>query len=287
MAKTLLGIIGSPRKYGNSELFIKEVYGNLPGGWDLNLLRLPDFDIRPCKACYQCLFGDGKCPIKDDFALALDALAASDAYVVAAPTYLLGPNACLKRFLDRGLSFYARLDALWGKPAAGVAIAGLEGLEGYAKLGVESFIKLTMGDLRASAVVYGALPGEIFLKGEGRETAKKLAAALIGGKAPAPGDAPACTVCGGDTFRIMADGRVRCMLCSSDGVIDCAGGRISITTKEGKHQLFQTLEGARAHADWLRGMKGQFLERRKELKDVTRKYTRTGRWVDPGHSGGE
>ena len=58
----------------------------------------------------------------------------SDALVVAAPTYLLGANASLKRFLDRGLSFYAHLDRLWGKPAVGVAIAGIEGMEGYTKL---------------------------------------------------------------------------------------------------------------------------------------------------------
>ena len=206
MAKTLLGLVASPRKFGNSELFIKELFLQLPGDWELQLIRLPDMDLRPCKACYQCLFGEERCPQDDDFALVLETLSQSDAYVVAAPTYLLGANASLKRFLDRGLSFYAHIDRLWGRPAVGVAIAGIDGMEGCTKLNVESFIKLTMGDLRGSAVVYGALPGEIFLGKEGKETARRLAAALHAGQERVPPLAPVCPVCGGDTFRFLPNG---------------------------------------------------------------------------------
>ncbi len=279
MAKTLLGLVGSPRKYGNSELFIKELYLQLPGSWDLKLIRLPEMDIRPCKACYQCLFDEGKCPQDDDFALVLETLADSDAYVVAAPTYLLGANASLKRFLDRGLSFYARLDRLWGKPAVGVAIAGVAGLEGHTKLDVESFIKLTMGSLKGSAVVYGALPGEIFLQSGGRETAAQLAAALSGEQAEAPPPVPTCPLCGGDTFRFLPDGRARCMLCSNAGPYAWQDGRLQVAAQPGDHPLFLSYAGARRHADWLREMKQEFLARRKELKAVTLHYTQLGTWV--------
>jgi multimeric flavodoxin WrbA len=281
MAKTLLGIAASPRKFGNSELFIKELYLQLSGSWELQLIRLPEMDIRPCKACYQCLFGEEKCPQNDDFALVLETLSQSDAYVVAAPTYLLGANASLKRFLDRGLSFYAHLDRLWGKPAVGVAIAGIEGMEGYTKLVVESFIKLTMGDLRGSDVVYGALPGEIFLRQGGKETAKRLAEALTDGKEKVNPSTPTCPICGGDTFRFLPDGQVRCMLCSNSGAYVWQEGRLQMETKPGKHALFLSYDEANRHADWLRGMKEQFLTRRKELKAVTLNYTKIGTWVAP------
>ena len=281
MAKTLLGIVASPRKFGNSELFIKELYLQLSGSWELKLIRLPDMDIRPCKACYQCLFGEEKCPQQDDFALVLETLAQADALVVAAPTYLLGANASLKRFLDRGLSFYAHLDRLWGKPAVGVAIAGIEGMEGYTKLSVESFIRLTLGDLRGSAVVYGALPGEIFLRQGGKETARRLAAALTEGKEKVKPSTPTCPICGGDTFRFLPDGQVRCMLCSNSGAYVWQEGRLQMEMKPAKHALFLSYGEARRHADWLRGMKEQFLTRRKELKAVTSKYTQIGTWVTP------
>jgi multimeric flavodoxin WrbA len=277
--KTLLGMIGSPRKFGNSELFIKELYLQLSGSWELKLIRLPEMDIRPCKACYQCLFDQGRCPQQDDFALVLETLIQADAYAVAAPTYLLGANASLKRFLDRGLSFYAHIDGLWGKPAVGVAIAGIDGMEGYTKLNVESFIKLTMGDLKGSAVVYGALPGEIFLKQGGKETARQLAAALNDDRAKVQPSSPTCPVCGGDTFRFLPDGQVRCMLCSNSGSYACQEGRLQVETKPGKHSLFLSYEDAKRHADWLREMKGQFMTRRQELKTVTLKYTQIGSWV--------
>ncbi|MGB7911524.1 MAG: flavodoxin family protein [Desulfobaccales bacterium] len=281
MAKTLLGLVGSPRKFGNSELFIKELYLQLPGNWELKLIRLPDMDIRPCKACYQCLFGEEKCLQDDDFALVLETLSQSDAYVVAAPTYLLGANASLKRFLDRGLSFYAHIDRLWGKPAVGVAIAGIDGMEGYTKLNVESFIKLTMGDLRGSAVVYGALPGEIFLRKEGQETAGRLAAALHDGQERVLPLAPACPICGGDTFRFLPEGQVRCMLCSSSGAYVWQEGRLQMETQPGQHSFFLGYEDAKRHADWLREMKDQFLKRRPELKTVASGYTKVGNWVTP------
>ena len=281
MGRKLLGIVGSPRKFGNSELFVKELFGQLPSGWELKLIRLPELDIRPCLACYQCLFGEMKCPRKDDFQLALNALLEADAYVVAVPTYLLGPNACLKRFLDRGLSFYAHVDTLWGKPAVGVAIAGIQGMEGYTKLSVENFIKLTLGDLRGVEVVYGALPGEIFLNNGGKEAAKRLARALIEGREQADPSVPACPLCGGDTFRLMGDGKLRCMLCSSAGRYGWNEDRLRIEASPVEHSLFFSREDVVRHAEWLRGMKEKFLERRKELKAVTQPYTQTGSWVRP------
>ena len=285
MAKTLLGIIASPRKYGNSELFVKELHRRLPGEWNLRLVRLPELDIRPCKACYRCLFEPDGCRIPDDFRLVFDALLEADAYAVAAPVYLLGPNAALKRFLDRGLSFYGQVDRLWGKPAVGVAVAGVEGKEGYTKLAVESFIKLTLGDLRGVEVLYGALPGEIMLGEAGRNAAARLADALVSNPAglridspPSP-DAPVCPACGGDTFRFLGNGRVRCMLCSGSGSFHRQGEGIEIAMEPDDHALFLDYESVVRHAAWLRGMKEQFLARRNELKAVAREYVSTGEWI--------
>ena len=285
MAKKLLGLVCSPRKYGNSELFIKELYRQLPGSWELSLIRLPELDIRPCKACYQCLFGNTHCSQHDDFGLALEALAAADAYAVAAPTYFLGPNASLKRFLDRGLAFYAEIERLWGKPAVGVAIAGIEGMEGYARLAVESFIRLAFGELRGSEVLYGALPGEIFLDDRGRAVVERLARALAEGKAPADPTSPRCPLCGGDSFRFLGDGRLQCLLCSNSGNYQITGKSIKIHIAPGEHSLFLTRQGAERHAQWLRGMKENFLARRKELKAVTQRYLQTGRWIRSNKGG--
>ncbi len=284
--KTLLGIVASPRKYGNSELFVKELFRHLPEGWRLELVRLPAWNLLPCRACYRCLFDEMKCPQQDDFQALLEAMVAANALVVAAPTYFLGANSTLKRLLDRGLAFYAHLDRLWRKPAVGVAIAGIEGMEGYTKLMIDSFLKLVLADHRGSEVIYGALPGEIFLHPQGKAAAQRLAQALSGGH-PEPGErSPAttalrCPLCGGDTFRFLDSGRVRCMLCSSEGTYRLDQGRLQVLSRPGKHPLFFTREDAREHLRWLRTMKDSFLEKRGPLKKITAGYRQIGTWLEP------
>lgn len=279
MEKTLLGIIGSPRKFGNSELFVKEVYRGFPEGWRLRLIRLPELDIRPCRACYRCLFDEMRCPQDDDLQIALDALVNSDAYVVAAPTYFLGANSSLKRFLDRGLSFYGHLERMWGKPAVGVGMAGIEGLEGQTKLDLDRFIKLTFGDLRGTVILYAALPGEVFVDDERKNTARVLADALLKKGIETNGIHVACPLCGGDTFRFLSDGKVRCMLCSNSGSYSLKDGGLRMEILAGKHQLFNDMDSAKAHLEWLRSMKDRFFERRRDLKKITVHYTRIGTWI--------
>ncbi len=63
--KNVLGIIGSPRKLGNSEIMIKEISRNISEPIELNLLRLTDFNIGSCRGCYSCLFKEERCVIKD------------------------------------------------------------------------------------------------------------------------------------------------------------------------------------------------------------------------------
>ena len=280
MGKTLLGISASPRKLGNCELFIKEIFRQLGEGWELRLARLPQLDIKPCRACYQCLFDQMRCPQQDDFLSVVNALAEADAYVVAAPVYLLSANGSLKKFLDRGLQFYAFVDRLWGKPAAAVAIAGIEGMEGSTKRDVESFVKLTMGDLRGSAVVYGALPGEVLLSSANRETAEKLARAILDPAKRFSPVGPVCPICGSDTFRFLPDGKARCMICSGSGPWEWRNESLRFLIESGEHSLFLSKDGVNRHAEWLRGMKGKFLERKQDLKAVVKEYLGVGTFIE-------
>jgi len=280
MGRTLLGISASPRKLGNCELFIKEIFKQLGEGWELRLARLGQLDIKPCRACYQCLFDEMRCPQQDDFLSVVNALAEADAYVVAAPVYFLSANGSLKRFLDRGLQLYAFVDRLWGKPAAGVAIAGIEGMEGSTKCDVESFIKVTLGDLRWSAVVYGALPGEALLSSANREIAEELALAILDPARRVSPVGPVCPLCGGDTFRFMPDGRARCMLCSGSGPWEWKNESLRFDIESGEHPLFLSKDDVNRHAEWLRGMKEKFLARKQDLKEVVKEYLGVGTVIE-------
>jgi hypothetical protein len=164
-----------------------------------------------------------------------------------------------------------------------VVLAGLRGMEGYAKLMVDSFIKFSLADHRGSEIVYAALPGEALLSDEGKRSAKRLAQALIEGVPKHQGESsvPRCNICGGDTFRFLEDGNVRCMVCSSGGSYAWQNDALHITTVRGGHSVFFTSEDAKAHFDFLRSMKDTFLSKRKELKAAAQEYHDIGEWIRP------
>jgi multimeric flavodoxin WrbA len=277
--KTVLGLIGSPRKLGNCEIAVKAVSRRLQEPHHLALLRISDFDIRPCRGCYTCLFKEGRCVIPDDLSRIWEALLDADALVAAAPTYFLGPNAALKRLLDRGLSLLPRIERLWGKPAVGIGIAGIPEKEGYTRLGIQSFLKLLMADIKGCEILYGALPGEVFLDKANAHRISTLAEALFG--MPIAQAPSVCPVCGGDTFRFIDAGRIRCMLCSNPGTVDTADGRIAFRIRPGRHEMFLTQDAAIRHREWLKGMKARFLEQKDRLKKISIDYLKDGRWIEP------
>jgi multimeric flavodoxin WrbA len=277
--KQVLGLIGSSRRLGNCELMVKAVFRHLDQPCELHLLRLTDFRIEPCRGCYRCLFKDGACVIRDDHQAVVDALTAADAVILAAPAYFLGAHSCLKRFLDRGLTFYGSVDRLWGKPAVGVAVAGIPGMEGHTLLGIDSFLKLILADVRQTQVVYGALPGEVFLTDGNTAIAQSLAGSLFGPRAPKAG--PSCPLCGGDTFRFLGRDQVRCMLCSNTGTIRADGNGFAMAIRPADHQLFLTRDDVTTHREWLIGMKDRFKTMRGDLKPITLDYRKAGQWIKP------
>ena len=278
--KKILAIIGSPRKLGNCEIMAKEISNQLSFPHELNLLRLQDFKLLPCRGCYQCLFTKETCVQDDDLNTVIQAMLDADAYIVSAPTYFLGINASLKTFLDRGLSFYAHIDNLWGKPAVGVAIAGIEGKEGYSRLVIQSFLKMIFADDKNTKVIYGALPGEIFLNQANKQAAEELASALFGPRVEKRG--PCCPQCGGDTFRFLGNNRVQCMLCSNSGAITIPSTSLTFEITESPHDFFSSKEDALKHKEWLLGMKSRFTENKKALKEITLPYRKQGSWIKPG-----
>ena len=300
--KKILGIIASPRKLGNCEVIVKEISRNVPEEHELKLLRLQDFDIKACTGCYRCLYG-GKCVLDDDLGTLLEAMCGADAYIVAAPAYFLGANSSLKSLMDRGLSFYGVKERLWGKPSIAVAAAGIEGKEGSTLLTIQSFLKCLLSDIKTSAVFSAALPGEIFFDenvlGGNVDRAqpasfKDLGAALFGA-ALERGD-PCCPLCGGDSFRFLGGGKLRCMLCGNEGTLVLRGEEpardgapapesmpaieMVLDIKKGGHDFFLDREAALRHEDWLRGMKDRFIAELPKIKAVRERY-KGGDWVKP------
>ncbi len=277
--KNILGIIGSPRKMGNSEIIIKEISRQISEPHELKLLKLSDFNIGACRGCYSCLAKKERCVLEDDLYTVVDAICEADGILLAAPTYFLGANSILKRFIDRSFSLYARNEQLFGTPSIGICIAGIPGKEGHCLLDVEKSLKMIFSDIKASKVMYAALPGEVVLGEENRRTAKELAEALF--KPAPPPAAQRCPVCGGDTFRLLGNNAIKCMLCSNLGTLDVSSGHPTVHTTRSEHEMFLTRADLLEHKAWLVGMKSRFMEKKDDLKAVSTDYREGGTWIRP------
>jgi len=279
--KRLLAIVASPRRLGNGDLLCRALGARLHRTHELRLLRLADVRLSSCRACYKCLDDGVACPVDDDLPFVLDELCKADALVVAAPTYFLGAAAPLKLLLDRGLGFYARLDELWGTPAVGLAVAGIDGKEGAALRDVQTFLHGVFADVRAVETVVGDLPGMVMPEDGPPPVVERLAAALEG-PAP-PRRSGRCSLCAGDAFRLLdgATGRLRCLTCGNDGRIFADEGGFGVATERTGHQLFLSRDDVLAHRDWLRSRVAEYGDRRDELRIRLGPYRTVGTVVKP------
>ena len=104
----VLGILGSPRRGGNSEILLKAFLEGAAGaGAEVEEINLRDFKISPCLEIYHC-FKDGTCPIKDDMREIYDKLLEADVVALASPVFFYGVTAQAKAMIDRTQALWAR-----------------------------------------------------------------------------------------------------------------------------------------------------------------------------------
>jgi len=104
----VLGIAGSPRRGGNTDLLLAELSkGAVSKGAETKVIVLNDLNITPCQHCDTCL-EEGKCRIDDDMQMIYDELEQADRIVLASPIQFMGLTAQMKAMIDRCQCLWAR-----------------------------------------------------------------------------------------------------------------------------------------------------------------------------------
>ena len=138
MAK-VLGISGSPRKGGNSDLLLDAfLEGAEAAGHDTEKVYACDRNIAPCDEKNIC-FKAGICHIKDDMQKMYEKLLGADVLAVSSPTFFMGVPSQLKAMIDRCQSLWAKRFVLKealrkeDKPRDGylLAVSGLNKKEAF------------------------------------------------------------------------------------------------------------------------------------------------------------
>jgi multimeric flavodoxin WrbA len=104
----VIGIAGSPRREGNTDLLLGEVMrGAASRGAEIKTIFLRDLKIAPCDHCDVCL-GTGRCKIMDDMQAVYDEVSRADRLVLASPLHFLGLTAQTKTMVDRFQALWAQ-----------------------------------------------------------------------------------------------------------------------------------------------------------------------------------
>jgi multimeric flavodoxin WrbA len=103
--KKILGIIGSPRKKGNTHLLVdKALEGARDAGALTEAVFLGDLTIRECDGCHVC-WNARPCAKKDDMTGIYEKIGQSDVIIFGTPVYWYGPTALMKSLIDRFVYF--------------------------------------------------------------------------------------------------------------------------------------------------------------------------------------
>lgn len=103
----VLGILGSPRRGGNTDLLLdRALAGAKEAGAKIEKIVLCDYQISGCIECNDC-YESGSCTIGDEMDLVYTAIETADRIILASPMFFMGVTAQTKAVIDRCQCYWA------------------------------------------------------------------------------------------------------------------------------------------------------------------------------------
>lgn len=104
----VLGILGSPRREGNTEILLDEALrGASDHGGLCEKIILRDLKITPCLEIYKCA-EDGVCAIQDEMQGLFPKIIQAERLILASPIFFYSVPALAKAMIDRCQSLWAK-----------------------------------------------------------------------------------------------------------------------------------------------------------------------------------
>lgn len=178
----ILGIVGSPRVKGNTELLVAEALkAAAEAGAETELLRLADKEIKSCDACLSCR-KTGECVIPDEFNSVFEKMMDADGIILSSPVYFGSATPEMKALMDRaGYLSIAKGRVLENKVGGAIVVARRAGQNfTFAQL---LFFFLHQGMIVPGStywnIAFGREKGEVLEDAEGVMTVKNLGTKMV------------------------------------------------------------------------------------------------------------
>jgi multimeric flavodoxin WrbA len=179
----VLGIVGSPRKGGNTEIVVKHTLeAARSAGAETEIVLLAENTVEPCDGCGVCS-KTGKCRIDDDFMKVFDKMTAADGLIFASPSYYESMTPHMKALIDRSGTFNGSAHGRTkfdGKIAGAMSVARRTGL---ANVWTQQLLfilsqKMIVPGIKSYANAVGGTKGDVLNDPEGMETSWDLGVAV-------------------------------------------------------------------------------------------------------------
>jgi multimeric flavodoxin WrbA/Zn-finger nucleic acid-binding protein len=277
----VLGIVGSHRRLGNTDCLVREsLIGAKEEGASVEIIRLTDLDIKPCKGCMMCAFRMEECRIDDDMVMLLDKMQGADGIILGAPTYILGPQGQVKLVMDRILMLARRLGD-WGiKKGSTIGVAGHPEWDQLMMPCLNSFMFAINTDLVDSMIAYGPGPGQALLDQDSAQLANRLGRNVVRALAGTLSDEDrlsrkqdSCPICQTNLLKITG-AKVECPICRVEGEIGLEDGALRVDWDKDAATNNRWTPENRAHHlnEWVLATEKMYKERKKELAGLRARY---------------
>ena len=176
----VLGINGSPREGGNTEILMRTVFGELEAaGVETELVRIGGRPFRGCVACRRCFENrDRRCVLEGDPLNELVAkMAEADGILLGSPVYYTDVTSEMKGFLDRAGLVSGANGGLFRHKAGAAVLAVRRGGATHAFYTLNHWLHMMQTYLVGASywnMGYGMKPGDVAEDQEGMENMRVL-----------------------------------------------------------------------------------------------------------------
>jgi multimeric flavodoxin WrbA len=230
----ILALNGSVRKNGNTELLLKQALMAAEAeGAQVEILRLTDLKIGPCRGCGLCLFKENVCQIKDDdVSFIFSKVAESDGVILGSPCYFLELTAVVKQLIDRCWILSHQIGRI-RKPATVIVPYATRGWIPYVSAQANILLNVMgLTKINQAAICTQGI-SEVVLDQEAMDLAyrmgQEIAVAIKEKDFAYRGEEGVCPSCHDSLLRILNDREtIECPTCGVRGKLSLAGKKIRV-----------------------------------------------------------
>jgi multimeric flavodoxin WrbA len=174
----IIGIVGSPRKGGNTETMTRIALEEVErAGLATELISLAEKRIEPCDGCRTCV-KTGKCHFKDDFESVLAKMKEAEGIILATPVYYGAATPQIVSLISR---FYSARNKPLKNKVGGPIVVGRRAGHNFTFAQLMFFCMIQEMIVPGSTywnVAFGRMKGEVAKDEEGVRTIRNFARKL-------------------------------------------------------------------------------------------------------------